>query len=114
MREIQRQRIETVMEEAMHILTDRDLIIETILPGDRPKIITVERFEAVAKLSDVIIKGSARLAALYGVDAPKEQKVEHSGEVAVSQAQLDEVTAARMAILRNTQAQLQALPLNRG
>ena len=119
MRHIACQRVETAINEAMHILVDRELEIETVIPGERgDKTITVERFKAVVDCSDVIIKGTARLAALYGLDATKETKV--SGRIdgtltVVSQEELDATTQARMAILRNAQAQLVAVPaINRG
>ena len=118
MREISRQRVEIAINEAMHILVDRELEIETVIPGERgDKTISVERFKAVVDCSDVVIKGTARLAALYGLDATKETKISGSLEHtvhAVPQEVLDANMAARMAILRDAQAKLVEVPMLKG
>ena len=98
LREIEHARLELCVRELWPYIQAGE--IET--REDGRKVITVERFNALLKASDALIKISRRISALYGLDAPRQIQVEGSGgnaAPAISQAELDATSEVRRRIL---------------
>ena len=75
-RETERARLETILVRMMTLATRADLIIETTKEGARgPVTITIEDYHSATKAAETVVKISARLAALYGLDAPNKTEL---------------------------------------
>lgn len=82
LRAIETGRLETVLAEMMPLLTHTpEIRTEKEGRGGRPAVVlTVEAYQAKVRAAEVLIKVSARLSALFGLDAPTKQEVGAPGQ----------------------------------
>lgn len=79
----------------MALATRLDVVVETTKEGKRgPVTITVEDFQAGIKATEMVVKISARIAALYGLDAPRRSELGGTGGQPPGEALAPELEAA--------------------
>ena len=97
-RETERARLETILVRMMTLATRADIIIETAKEGRRgPVTITVEDYASATKAAETVVKISARLAALYGLDAPSKAELTGADGAPLLNKLSPEVSAALLA-----------------
>ena len=94
LREIEHARLEMLLQRLMPLAMRLDVVVKTTKGIRRgPVTITVEDFQAGIKACDTIIKISARIAALYGLDAPRRSELGGVGSGAPAQTLDQELEA---------------------